>query len=322
MDDRWHQTTMRFRFQLGEWTFARRMLDVAELQVHFTGLGADPDSLRLPLDRFADAWCYTVMSHPIADKLPVVGTHQGTLRWAPHQYRHFAVKIDGPFDAYFKEKFPGERGKKFRYKVRKLCKHVGSDKPMRQYRTAEEFREFYRHMVAVSQLGYQHKLLGIGLTEERLELWLRGQVRGYLLFHGDKPIAYIAGRERDGIFYDELIGYDPAYRDFSPGNILQYLVLESVFADKDLALWDFMEGEGLHKAIFGNLAQPCADLYFFPPRPKSMALFTSQAGLHFASRGAVGVLERFHLKDRVKKFLRGQAAAADPAPATGGGDST
>lgn len=326
-DARWHMTTMRFRWQVGEYTFARRTLDVAVIDDHFTTLGSDVDALALPLGQFDRAWCFAVMSHPIVDKLPILARQQGTIRWAPHQYLHSAVKIEGDFEAYMKQQFPKDRTKKFRYKVRKLLQHIGSDKPMRVYRSADEFREFYRHMNALQELGYQQKLLGKGLTDERLALWLQGKVRGYLLFHGEKPVAYIAGRERDGIFYDEFIGYDPAYRDLSPGNVLQYLALERVFAEKDLRLWDFMEGEGQHKQMFGNVSQLCADLYFFPTTPRSMALFASQAGLHFASRKAVETLERLHVKDRVKKLLRGQAggaAAATDAPAaaaTGGGDS-
>jgi hypothetical protein len=325
MIDRWHQTTMRFRFQLGEWTFARRVLEVASLDAHFTELAASPESLALPLERFGDVWCYVVLSQPIGDKLPVLGTHQGTVRWAPHQYQHSAVKIEGDFEAYMKGQFPKDRTKKFRYKVRKLCQHVGNDKPWKQYRTPDEFREFWRHMDTLQNVGYQQKLLGKGLTDERAEQWAQsGSARGYLLFHGDKPIAYIAGRERDRIFYDEYIGYDPNYRDWSPGNVLQYFVLERVFADKDLLLWDFLEGEGQHKTMFGNVSQLCADLYFFPRRPKAMALFASQAGLHFASRGAVEALDRLQLKDKVKRMLRGQPAAGGPAAeaTTGGGEST
>ena len=314
--DHWQATSMRFRFQLGEWTFAARRLPVAVLDAHFTELGADADSIDLPLGRFDDAWCYVVLSQPVPERLPIVATHQGTVRLATHQYNHSVVRIEGDFESYMKGQFPKDRTKKFRYKVRKLCQHLGADKPWREYRTADQFREFYRHMSALQDLGYQQKLLGKGLSPAGAEEWAQsGQARGYALFHGDKPIAYIAGRLKGGVFYDEYIGYDPSYRDWSPGNVLQYFVLEKVFADKDVALWDFLEGEGQHKTMFGNVARQCADLFFFPRTPKSLALFASQAGLHFASRGMVGALDRLHLKERVKRMLRGQPAPAAAAAA-------
>lgn len=331
-DPRWHATTFRFRFQLGEWTFAARRFPVARLDAHFTELGSNADELHLPVDDFPDADCFIVLSQPIADKLPVVSQHEGTFRFAPHQYQHSCVKVEGDFETYLKAQFPKDRKKKFLYKVRKYCQHVGSDKPFRQYRTADELREFYRHAAALSARTYQGQLVNKGFDSEDVEQWARlaaeGKARGWLLFHGERVVAFVAGRElTPGVFLDDFIGYDPEYSDFGPGNMLHYFALEEAFRDKFCRLWDFGEGEGSHKTRFGNVHLSCADLYCFPrARPAAMALFAAQAGLHFASRGAVTALERLQLKDRIKKLLRGQASAAQataaaPAVETGGGDS-
>ena len=327
-DDRWIATTMRFRFQLGEWTFAARRLPIARLDAHFTDLGPDPDGLVLPLDGFAEADCFVVLSQPIAGPLPVVTQHQGTIRFAPHQYQHSCVRIEGDFEPYLKAQFPRDRKKKFLYKVRKFCQHVGSEQPFRQYRSEAEMREFYRHAAALSARTYQGKLLGKGFDAEDVDEWARdaaaGRARGWLLFHGERVVAFVAGRQQSPeVFLDEYIGYDPEYADFGPGNLLHYFALEQAFAERFCRLWDFGEGEGSHKSRFGNVHLSCADLFHFPPRrPAALALFASQAGLHFASRGAVLALERLQLKERLKKVLRGQATtAAAPAVDTGGGDS-
>lgn len=316
IDTRWIDTSMRFRFQLGEWTFAARRRKVARLDAHFAELTDEPGHLELPLHRFPQADCFVVLSQPVQERLPVLMRHQGTIRFVPHQYQHSCVRVEGDFESYLKAQFPKDRKKKFLYKVRKFCQHVGSDQPFRQYRTADEMRTFYRHAAALSSHTYQGKLLGKGFGAESEEEWVReaaaGRARGWLLFHGDRPIAFIAGRElAPGVFLDDYIGYDPAYADFGPGNMLHYFALQQAFSERFCRLWDFGEGEGSHKARFGNLHRQCADLFHFPARrPTALALLASQAGLHFASRGAVHALERLQLKERVKKGLRDQAAGS------------
>ncbi len=324
--DHWIETTMRFRWQLGEWTMFARREPIAVLDRHFTELGGSPDGIELPLDRFGDCVAYVVLSQPIADKLPVLSSHRGTMRFCPHQYQHSVVLIEGTFDDYLKKQFPKDRKKKFLYKVRKYCQHVGSEAPWREFKGSEEFRAFTRLADEIAQKTYQTKLLNRGLRDENLDEWARlagqGLARGWVLYHGERPVAFIAGRARGAVFNDEYIGYDPEYSDFGPGNILQYFVLEQMFKERAYHVWDFGEGEGTHKVRFGNLHVRCADIYHFPRRPKPLAMFSSLAAVHLASRGAVLTLDKLQLKQRVKKILRGQAApAAAPAEATGGGDS-
>jgi hypothetical protein len=271
----WRRTTLRFRFQLGEWTLASRRIHAAVLARHFLELGG-LEELAPPRDDFADCACFAVMSQPVAGRLPLVAWQSGLLRYAPHQYEHAVVLFEGDFERYLKTQFPRERKRKLQYQVRRLCQHVGSDAPVRDYRSEAELREFYRLATALSARTYQMKLLGRGLANEPVEQWARlasrGGARGWILMHGERPIAFIAGRVRGGVFEDEYIGYDPAYARLGPGNVLQYLVLEQLFAERSYRVWDFGEGEGLHKSRFANLCVPCADLYYFPPRADSLAL--------------------------------------------------
>lgn len=305
----WTRTTMRFRFQIGEWTFAARRLPIAVPDKYFLQLG-EAASITLP-QGFDDCICYVILSQPLSKRLPLLSWHAGMLRYAPHQYEHAIVIFDSDFETYLSTQFPRDRKKKLLYLVRRLCRHLGSDAPVRDYRSEAEFHEFHRMVTTLSSRTYQTRLLGRSIADERLDEWARlageGKARGWLLFHGERPIAFIAGRVRGDIFDNEYIGYDPEYADFGPGNVLQYFVLKQLFAEKGYRVWDFGEGEGLHKSRFANRRVPCGDLYYFPLRGPSLALLTSQAALHIGSRSAVGALDRLHLKERVKRLLRRSA---------------
>ena len=43
-----------------------------------------------------------------------------------------------------------------------------------------------------------------------VELARRDLVRGFILFHGDNPIAYLYTPAPDGFLVYEYLGYDPA----------------------------------------------------------------------------------------------------------------
>lgn len=311
VDGSWRRTSFRFRLQLGEWTFAAYHAPTVVRGDHFLELGP-LDELKLPRDQFADCACFVVLSQPVERRLPLLSRHQGLWRYAPHQYEHAIVRLQGSFESYLQAQFPGERKKKLQYQVRRLCQKVGNDQPVREYRGEAEFRRFYRLATALSERTYQMRLLGRGLADESVDEWAalaaRDQARGWILFHDARPIAFIAGRTRGDVFEDEYIGYDPEYAKLGPGTVLHYLVLQRLFAEGRFSAWDFGEGEALHKERFANLLVPCADLYFFPPRAESLALLTSQASLHLASRGAVTLLDRLHLKGRIKSLLRRRSA--------------
>jgi hypothetical protein len=341
MSDRWTETTFHFRFQLGEVAFAARAFPIARREGSFIDFAPAPDALELPRELDDRVVAYVVMSQPIGAPLPRVSLHRGTVRWAAHQYRHHYVRFAGTFDEYLKKQFSGQARNGLKRKVRKYCDQVKNQNPFREYRTPEELRVFYRHARQVSLRTYQEKLLGKGLPDgaedEWAELAAQGIGRGYLLFDGDKPVAYMTGELRNGILLNDYQGFDPDYRNLSPGIVLQYLALQPLFANPDnVRIWDFGEGEGPHKELFATDSLLCADLFHFPRRPRALALFAAEAGLHFASRGIVGVLDRYGLKERVKRLLRrrGEHAGDDGAPgdrqaatsgdgqtATGGGGS-
>jgi hypothetical protein len=310
---RWSETRHGFRFVLGELAFATRVLPVAVRTGSFMEFAPTPDTLELPRTLDGRVVAYVVMSQPVPGPLPKVSLHKGTVRFAPHQYAHQLVRFSGSFEDYLKRQFSGQARNGLKRKIRKYCEQVKDQNPWREYRTPDEVRQFYALARQISARTYQEKLLHKGLPDGAADEWAElaraGIGRGYLLCDGKKPVAYMTGELRDGVLLNDYQGFDPDYRNLSPGIVLQYFALQKLFSDPEgTRYWDFGEGEGTHKAFFANESLHCADVFHFPPTARALTLFAAQAGLHFASRGIVHVLDRYGLKDKVKRVLRRRAS--------------
>lgn len=173
-----------------------------------------------------------------------------------HYQRHY-IDMSGSFDDYL-GRFSSKTRSTLRRKHRKLIKDIGGTVEFREFRTPEEMDQFRDMALPLSRRTYQAKSLDAGLPEsdtahaERRKLASEGNVRAYLLCVDNKPISYlylpIIG---DTIVY-AFLGYDPDHAKFSPGTVLQLEALERLFAEGRYRYFDFTEGEGAHKAMFGT----------------------------------------------------------------------
>jgi len=129
-------------------------------------------------------------------------------------------------------------------------------------------------------------------------------VRAYILELNGAPIAYLCCPATDGILYYGYLGYDPKHAALSPGTVLQYLVFESLYAERKFRAFDFTEGEGEHKRFFGTSETHCADICYFPATPGASFWVGLHVGLDRVSTGIVRLLDRLGVKSRVKNLLR------------------
>jgi hypothetical protein len=302
----WTRVTRRFRLRLGELPLGAFELPALVSNDHFTSwIGRDTDP-GMPLPEFPDAVAVVIVqSYPTAKSLPRVRHLHNAIRYVPAQYRHYYVALDGTFDAYLR-KFSSKSRANLRKKMRRYASYCSDNLRWTVARSREELEAFHREAHLLSKRTYQSRLLGTGLPGQDAfaRLISSGEARGYLLFHGERPVAYIFSPIRDGHVMYEFVGYDPDYSQWSPGTILQYLALESLFREGRFRTFDFTEGEGPHKEFFANRSIPCADLFFFRPGLKHETLLRCMAGLRTLSRWGVWSLERTGLKGRVKKLLR------------------
>ena len=70
--------------------------------------------------------------------------------------------------------------------------------------------------------------------------------------HGGKPIAYAFCRMHNDIITYALLGYDPAFSNWSPGTILLLLVIERLFTQGIFRVFDFGGMAAEYKSFFAT----------------------------------------------------------------------
>jgi CelD/BcsL family acetyltransferase involved in cellulose biosynthesis len=231
------------------------------------------------------------------------------IRYVPAQYRRYYIDMKGGFDEYL-QKFSSKSRFTMKKKLRRFAEHSGGTIRWTTFRRPEEMSEFYRLARQVSTTTYQERLLHAGLpTSEKAqreihELAAADAFRGYILWDGERPIAYLCCPIDDGVVKYAHVGYDPEFREWSPGIVLLRLALEQLFAEKRYRAFDFTEGEGPLKEFFASRFTECADIYFFRRKARYRAVVFVHSTLESASRRAGSMLDRLGLKTRVKDLIR------------------
>lgn len=309
----WQKKTIAQRILLGEYALFNPKFDAAVTDTNFLRMPAELDE-HPPLDAMRElgADVASLSSYPVEEPLPKMTRLDGCYRYVTNQYKHYFVRLEGAFDDYLGA-FNSKTRSTILRKVKKFRRLAPDAEPFRVYRRPEEMEEFVRLARKVAEKTFQEHLFGYGLpdSDEFKQAIARraaaGAVEGYVLFAGDRPVSYIHGPVTDGsiILYDH-VGYDPEFRQYSPGTVLQYYVVEHLFNDGRLAIYDLCTGEGEHKRIFANDFKLCADIYYFRPRPRYMFVFFVHYGFQKLSRAVTWTLEKIKIKSQVKRFLRGR----------------
>lgn len=236
------------------------------------------------------------------------------IRYVPEQYPLYYVELTGTFDEYM-NRFSGKSRRHQKQAVNKLRDFCGGDMRIQEYRQPTEMAQFHALGRAISALTYQERLLRVGLpdTPEFLEKLIReaaaDNVRCFVLFHGERPMAYAycSGVGRNLTY--QVIGYDPEYRNLSPGRVLLYLMLEGFFAENRHDLFDFGAGEAFYKSLFATDSVRCADVYYFRRTIGNWIAVLAHIGLGKLSRSLVQLTEAAGVKKTLKSWFRRRASS-------------
>ena len=199
--------------------------------------------------------------------------NRGAICYIPYRGRRYFIDLSiGTFEDYL-NKF----SKKARYNlirtVRQFTKNSGDNLDVRCYRLPEEMPEFCRNAAAISRLTYQHQI-GFGFpqakqfSEKLIEESENGKVRGFLLAHNNEPVSYALCRINSDIITYSVIGYDPRFIRLSPGKVLLYRILETLFAEHEFQLFDFGGQDWDYKAHHATGSIDYARVIWFPKTAK------------------------------------------------------
>ena len=269
MNKNWHYHQVPLKIQLGDKTLLTYKL---WLQVREVGLDDDTPPVIKPTppsDSLHDnSQGFLVRSLRVVDKLPVLQRQQDYLSYIPSQYLRYYIDMQQSF-AEYKNKFSSKTRSTLNRKIRKYTEYCGGSISWKIYKSVEEMPEFFQCARTVSKITYQEKLLDAGIPDSaeflhEMELLAQqGNVRGFILFHQNKPVSYLYCPVSTRILTYAFLGYDPSYMHYSVGTILQWLALEYLFQERSFRFFDFTEGQSEHKRLFATHSIQCANVFSY-----------------------------------------------------------
>ncbi|MHA7821054.1 MAG: GNAT family N-acetyltransferase [Erythrobacter sp.] len=281
--------------ELADWAFS--LEDV---------LGADAGTTAPPLPGRDGL---RVLSAPVAAIPAITGHFPHHLVGGRQDYRRHYIAMEGRSCEDYLARFSGKTRSTLRRKGRKLAREAG-DHRVTEHRTPAEIERFLEAALPLSAKTYQARLLDAGLPDTvqarrtMLEAAEDDRMRCFLLSVGERAIAYlslpVAGRT---LVYEHL-GYDPDFALFSPGTVLQLEALERLFAEERYAWFDFTEGEGVHKAMFGTDHADCSSFLLLDPTLANRSLLGARSTFDSVIGAAKAVATRTGALAKVRSALR------------------
>jgi CelD/BcsL family acetyltransferase involved in cellulose biosynthesis len=249
-----------------------------------------------------------VLSAPTARLAAITARYPGFIAGGRQDYRRHYIDMAQSFDDYMAQ-FSGKTRSTLRRKARKLADDAGGY-TVSEHRTPAEIEAFLAAALPLSARTYQARLLDAGLPESpearraMLEAAEADQMRAFLLHAGGQPVAYLSLPLAGQTLVYAFLGYDPDWARLSVGTVLQMDALERLFAEQRYRWFDFTEGDGAHKEMFGTHAAACSSLVLLEPTLANRTLLGARAGFDASVLGAKTLAERSGALGRIRALLR------------------
>jgi CelD/BcsL family acetyltransferase involved in cellulose biosynthesis len=249
-----------------------------------------------------------VLSAPTARLAETVARYPGFLDGARQDYRRHYIDMEQSFAEYM-ARFSGKTRSTLRRKAKRLAEESGGYH-ITEHRTPAEIDAFLGAALPLSARTYQSRLLDAGLPDTpaarhaMLEAAEAGMMRCFLLHALGAPVAYLSLPVSGTTLVYAHLGYDPDWSRLSPGTVLQMDALERLFGEERFRRFDFTEGEGAHKAMFGTHWAECTSLVLLEPSLANRTLLGARAGFDAAVAGAKELAQRSGALGRVRALLR------------------
>ena len=314
-EQQWTFVELALPYRLGELRLFSRSFSGVASNLHFT---RTPPALTLPtppkesLDEHGFVYYPTYPVQFVPNPITIT---KSWIAYTPYVFKNHYIDLAqaGTFANYLQTRFSSKSRWTLQRKVRRFAEGDGGSLHCREFSTPSDMSEFQALACNISARTYQERLLGKGFpkgakfTRRLEESAAIDGVRGYVLFLQGSPIAYMGCFVVDGIMTYNYGGYDPHSHALSPGTVLQYIVLKSVFESPSISIFDFTEGDGAQKAFFATHHQMCAKTYFLKRSYRHLALISIHYGLNCAVEGLGRSLDAIGLRSRVRKLIRSAA---------------
>jgi CelD/BcsL family acetyltransferase involved in cellulose biosynthesis len=206
------------------------------------------------------------------------------------------------------EEFLAARSSRTRKNLRYYDKRMKRDHPdvtVRAFRDEGDLEELCADMERVAATTYQRGL-GAGFTGDEHERSLmalgmrRGWFRAWVLYFGDRPVAFWHGYAYQGIFTTGCPGFDPEFAKDRVGAYLAVRMIEALCADDSVHTLDWGHGEADYKRTLGEHQRQEVDVLLFAPTFKGVRVSLVRAG----AAGATTLAKRALGDSRMSRIRR------------------
>lgn len=213
--------------------------------------------------------------------------------------------------AEFRGRLSSGRRKHLRWQERNFEKAYDGNVTIRCASKVSDFDWMIRDLERVAVHTYQRGL-GAGFQNspgevERLRFRAEKQwLRTYILYAADNPCAFWSGTLYAKTFHSDFMGFDPCYRQYSPGMYLIMKVIDSLCSetgDRDVSDIDFGLGDAEYKRMLSDHEWRDASPLIFAPRMRGFLLNAYHTPLVFIDRCGRRVLNS-DLQTRIKRLWR------------------
>lgn len=222
----------------------------------------------------------------------------------------------------FGKRFSRKVRGRLRWQANKLVNAHQGQVRIQCYSRSTEVETMVRDVESVAALTYQRGLgAGFGnspdeISRTRLKAE-RGWLRTYVLYVAETPVAFWSGAVYRKTFHSEFMGYDPAYRQFSPGTYLVMQVIDSLCQQtghREIDGIDFGLGDAEYKRLLSDREWQDASPYIFAPNIRGLGLNAYRTPLMYADRLGRKMLGG-RAEGRIKRLWRTRVMGREPVAA-------
>jgi hypothetical protein len=233
----------------------------------------------------------------------------------------WVLELPSTYEAYL-----ASRGRNVRRNLRRysalLESEIGDRSRIVCYRQPGDLERLVRDSETIARLTY-HRGMGVGFRDTpELRAAFRfaleaGWLRAYLLYDGERPVAFWHGLAYAGTFFTRDTGYDPDLAALRPGHYLLNAIIAEHCRTRETERFDYGVMELEYKRHFGTRRYERVSPYLFARRPRGLWLATLRALTGVADRGA-----RKLLGARARNLARRWATLGRSGPAPDGAENS
>ena len=231
-------------------------------------------------------------------------------------YQRRLARVGRSLDDYL-ARLGAETRRSLRRQERRLQHEAGHDVTLSVHANPDSIPDFLAAAEHVSRRTYQWNLLDMGIRNDEsrrdslraaaLKRWFRG----YVLHCRAEPVAFMIGYLYRGVYLATATGYDPAWSEWSAGNVLYLYIMRDLSTLDGAAQWfDFMYGDTPNKERLSTASRPERNCYLVPRTPRWTLLVAVWRGFDGCAGAMSRVLDRLGFKDRVRRLLRDRSTRA------------